>query len=255
MNNKIFEPIDLSDLIEAEQLKTTESLVASIEAYQKRIVSNLTGSGFLWKRAATYSRTLVTKLGSVDLRIVKLKRKNGPAGEVTSPILDALCIRRQKYSPDVRMILADMAARLSYDDSRKQFREITGIEIPKRTIHSFVQEIGKRLKEEAIATEEIYQRQQPPLIAVLADGTKTRSVYPTPNNVKVAMKYDQLTKEKRLVSIGVNNGWNDANGKTPKNTVIVSDAEEEIPDSITHAEARSGACGEGFSLPNVDGRS
>ncbi len=37
-----------------------------------------------------------------------------------------------------------MAARLSYDDSRKQFMEITGIEIPKRTIHSIL--LSRRLE-------------------------------------------------------------------------------------------------------------
>lgn len=214
-----------------EQLKTAESLAESIETYQSRIAVGLIQSGG-WERAASYARTLVTKLGKLRIRVVKLR--NTSTREISSPILDVLSIRRLKYSNDMRIVLADMAARLSYDDSRKQFKEITGVEVPKRTIHSFVQEIGKRLKEEV----SLSARKMSPAIAVLADGTKTRSIYPTQNNVKVAMKYDQLTKEKRLVSIGVNNGWNDAKDKTSRNTVIVSDAEEEIPDSITHSEVQ-----------------
>jgi adenylosuccinate lyase len=109
------------------------------------------------------------------------------------------------------MMLADMAARLSYDDSRKQFMEITGVEVPKRTIHSFVQEIGSELKEKQQQKASLLPDEEAmTVVPVLADGTKTRSIYETDNYVKVAMKYDQSTKEKRLVSIGVNNGWHDA---------------------------------------------
>lgn len=39
------------------------------------------------------------------------------------------------------------------------------------------------------------------------------------------------------MSIGVNNGWHDAKGKTSSaNTVIVSDAEEEIPENVAHSD-------------------
>src|SRR5487761_864130 len=136
-----------------------------------------------------------------------------------------------------------MAARLSYDDSRKQFMEITGIEVPKRTIHSFVQEIGSKLKEEqerkSVSTATMGDEEDDQLITVLADGTKTHSIYETNNDVKVAMKYDGSTKEKRLLSIGVNNGWKDAKGKTNlENTVIVSDAEEEIPQNMAHSDVQ-----------------
>jgi hypothetical protein len=240
LNSTIYEPIDLSDLIEAEQLKTLESLSESIEKYQGRIVAGLVEPGGGWERATSYTKTLVTKLGKVRVKVIKLRNKS--TGKINSPILDLLSIRRKKYSPDVRMILADMAARLSYNDSRKQFMEITGVEVPKRTIHSFVQEIGSKLKEgqQQTASSTTRQEESPMMIVpVLADGTKTHSVYETNNDVKVAMKYDQFTKEKRLLSIGVNNGWDDAKGKTNReNTVIVSDAEEEIPQNISHSDVQ-----------------
>jgi hypothetical protein len=51
LNSTIYEPIDLSDLIEAEQLKTVESLSESIEKYQGRIVAGLVEPGSGWERA------------------------------------------------------------------------------------------------------------------------------------------------------------------------------------------------------------
>jgi hypothetical protein len=243
LNERIYESIDLSDLIEAEQLKTVESLAESIDKYQARIVAQLVEPEGGWQRAASsYTRILVTKLGKLKIRVIKLRNKF--TGEIRSPILDALQIRRKKYSLDVRIILADMAARLSYDDSRKQFMEITGVEIPKRTIHSFVQEIGSKLKDQQREEHTSLSAEtegESPMIAVpvLADGTKTHSIYETNNDVKVAMKYDQSSGEKRLISIGVNNGWDDAKGKTYReNTIIISDAEEEIPQSIAHSDVQ-----------------
>lgn len=81
------------------------------------------------------------------------------------------------------------------------------------------------------------QRRIEASIVVMADGTKTHSIiYPTQNVVKVAMAYDERTGEKRILSIGVNNGWRDAQGRTPKDAIVVSDAEEEIPENMPHSD-------------------
>jgi hypothetical protein len=70
----------------------------------------------------------------------------------------------------------------------------------------------------------------------MADGTETHSVYPTQNVVKVAMAYDENTGKKRILSIGVNTGWRDAERKTPKDAIVISDAEEEIPFYVPHSD-------------------
>jgi transposase-like protein len=168
----------------------------------------------------------VTSLGEIELTVIKVRR----GGRVTSPILDFLGIRRRRYSNELRMLLADMAARLSYGETRKQFREITGLDIPKRTIHSFVQEIGAKLGE-ASASRMI---EEP--IVVMADGTRTHSIYQTQNTVKVAISYDQDTGEKSILSVGVNKGWMEAQGRTPSDAIVVSDADEEISLYISHSD-------------------
>jgi hypothetical protein len=224
--------IDLTELIENERIRSAEHLKARIEEIQEWIVSRYAGGG--WSRSTAYSRTLVTSLGELELTVVKMRSRRGKV--VRSPILDILGIRRRRYSSEVRMLLADMAARLSYGDTRKQFREITGVDVPKRTIHSFVQEVGEELGDASTSRRLPPQRRIEAPKVVMADGTKTHSIYPTQNVVKVAMAYDEGTGEKRILSIGVNNGWRDAQGRTPKDSIVVSDAEEEIPENMPHSD-------------------
>jgi len=177
--------IDLADLIEREQIKTLTSLSKAIEALQARLVADLEASG--WKRSTSYQRPLVTKLGRVVFTVIKVKRD----GRVFSPIVYALKIEKRKYSRDVRILLADKASRLSYHDAMTDFQNHTGVRVPKRTIRSFVQEVGKQLGE---ANQANVSCEMPAV--VMADGTKTHSVYPTLNQVHIVIGYDPDTRRK-----------------------------------------------------------
>jgi hypothetical protein len=180
--------IDLADLIEREQIKTLASLSDAIEALQARLVEKLETSG--WKRSTSYQRPLVTKLGRVIFTVIKVKRD----GRVSSPIIYALKIEKRKYSRDVKTLLADKASRLSYQDAQIDFQNHTGVKVPKRTIHSFVQEVGKQLGE---ANQAKVSCEEPPV--VMADGTKTHSIYPTLNQVRIIIGYDPDTHRKTLL--------------------------------------------------------
>jgi len=68
-------------------------------------------------------------------------------GRKSSPIIDALDVKHRKYSRDVRMKIAELASKVSYNDSRLEFETATSVHIPKRTIHCFVQEIVQPLFE------------------------------------------------------------------------------------------------------------
>ena len=203
-------------MVAEERIKTTGSLKTSIEAVQEGVVKDLGGKG--WKRAATYTRTLVTMLGVLNLRIVKVR--DASTGRVTSPILDMLAIRRRKYSREVKIVCADMAARLSYNDSKIEFEKTTGIVIPKRTIHSFVQEIGALIASSPRKANDI---------VLMADGTKTHSVYSTDNEVRVAISCSP--EGKSLFGLTVNKGW-DSIPKATGPHILVSDAERSIRSSL-----------------------
>jgi hypothetical protein len=75
-----------------------------MEEPQERVVAEYWEEG--WSRSTSYSRWLVTSLGGIELIVVKVRR----GGRVTSPTLDVLGIRRRRYSNELRMLLADMAA-------------------------------------------------------------------------------------------------------------------------------------------------
>jgi hypothetical protein len=160
-----------------------------------------------WRRSTIYQRPLVAKLG-----------------RVFSPIIYALNIEKRKYSRDVRMLLADKASRLSYQDAMIDFQNHTGVKVPKRTIHSFVQEIGKALGEVNQANISCEEPQ-----VVMADGTKAHSIYPTMNQVRIIIGYDPDTRRKTLLHASVNHDWNQVEEKVNlENSILVSDAERSM---------------------------
>jgi hypothetical protein len=205
-------------LIEREQIKTLASLSNAIEALQAKLVEDLKASG--WRRSTSYQRPLVTKLGRVVFTVVKVKR----AHRVCSPIIYALNIEKRKYSRDVKMLLADKASRLSYQDAQIDFQNHTGVKVPKRTIHSFVQEVGKQLGE---ANQAKVSCEEPPV--VMADGTKTHSVYPTLNRVNIVIGYDPDTHRKTLLHASVNQDWNQIGREVnTRNSSLIGDADRGI---------------------------
>jgi transposase-like protein len=210
--------IDLADLIEREQIKTLERLSKAIEALQARLIEKLEASG--WRRSTSYQRPLVTKLGRVIFRVVKVRRGR----RVFSPLIYALRIEKRKYSRDVRMLLADKASRLSYQDALTDFQNHTGVEVPKSTIRSFVLEVGRELGEANQAKVNLE-----PLPVVMADRTKTHSIYPTLNEVSVVIGYDPNTHRKTLLHASVNQDWNQVGSRVnTKKSSLIGDADRSI---------------------------
>lgn len=208
-------------MVRQERINTAVRLKERIESLQEEMVGDILSSG--WSRAATYRRKLVTMLGEIELRVIKLRNTQG---DVVSPLLDALSIRRRRYSNEVRMVCADMASRLSYNDTKIELERTTGISIPKRTIHSFVQEIGPRLKE---ANEDVVRGEHP--TTMIGDGTAVRSVYPTQNQVRVAITQENNHGTRRLYGLVVNAPWETV--PRPDNPyILVSDAEPGLVDGL-----------------------
>jgi hypothetical protein len=123
MSRTAEEPIDLSDFVKAQKTKSTEDLSASIEAHQQRMIDNLG-----WSRVGTYQKGFVASIGKIRLTVQRARK---PGGGTTSPILDALSIRKKKYSDELRMRLASKASRDSYGKVQEDFEEETGITLPK----------------------------------------------------------------------------------------------------------------------------
>ena len=106
-----WEDIDLASIIKAEKIESAVRLKEKIEGLQENVVYEMVNEGY--RIAGSYTRKLIIGLGVVKLKIIKLKNDD----KITSPMLDRLGIRRERYSRGVKMKLADMASVASYGES------------------------------------------------------------------------------------------------------------------------------------------
>ncbi|MBS7614899.1 hypothetical protein KEJ18_04125 [Candidatus Bathyarchaeota archaeon] len=135
--------------------------------------------------------------------------------KTSSPILDALDVKRRKYARDVRMKLAEFASKMSYNDSSLEFETATGVHVPKRTIHSFVQEIAPPLLEANKTADE--------LGVVLGDSTEVRGLESKEmNNVHIL-----LSEGGELLHLGVNGEW-----PSSEAGILISDNEPGLTNAV-----------------------
>ena len=209
--------IDLSHLIKRANGHSQNELVRLIEERQEELILEFCGPKYSrshpYKRGGSYTKTLVTGIGVIRFKVKRVIRRID--GRTSSPILDALDVRCQKYSRDVRMKLAEFASKMSYNDSRLEFETATGVHVPKRTIHSFVKEIAPKLLEANKTTDE-------PGI-VLGDSTEVRALGSKEmNNVHIL-----LSDGGQLLHLGVNSKWPNV-----KADALVSDNEPGLINAV-----------------------
>jgi len=224
--------IDLSSMTDEVREESKEELKRLIEIKQARLIASLCGIEEEGRRAfyiaGSYSKGLVTRLGKIEFRVVRVRV--GLDGPSSSPILDVLGIRKRKYALDVRMLCADAASRLSYADASAEIENAMGLRVPKRTIHSFINEIGPKL---AKANERNSQRSRSPVI--IPDGTKVHGTgSQEKNEVNVVIGYDPANGSKRLLAASVNRSWEEVGGRLARSRAMrdpiamVSDAERDM---------------------------
>ena len=84
-------------------------------------------------------RTLVTRLGRVDLEVQRVRDRQGR--RTFAPLLVALGIGKRRYTPELRLAAAELATRTSYGEASEALERSLGLRIPRRTIWDFLQEI------------------------------------------------------------------------------------------------------------------
>jgi len=233
--------IDLASLIDGAHQESRDELKLLIERCQDGVIGSLCsvtyGGRRVFYRAGSYRRKLITRLGLIELRVVKVRSMLD--GRVFSPILDRLGIRGRKYAHDVRMLCAEMASRLSYADASVEIENTIGLRIPKRTIHSFLMEIAPQI---AKANEENVQQSMNPVI--MADGTKVHSTSHIKNEVNIVIGYNPADGSKQLIAASVNKPWDrigeklNASDMMKGSIAMVSDAERSISLSLQGDLAR-----------------
>ncbi|MDG6927324.1 MAG: hypothetical protein JRN26_04290 [Nitrososphaerota archaeon] len=155
--------------------------------------------------------------------MIKLRNDDG----IVSPLPGILGIRR-KYSNEIK--LADMASVASYGESSRTFRNITGIDVPKSTIHG--QGVGSMIKIQGSVNKNSE-----------LDGTEAHSTGQKNSSIKVAISYDEKSHQKSLVSLSVNREW----PEFPEGTA--SDAGREIQNNASVHQL--GSCCKGHLVHDV----
>jgi hypothetical protein len=189
--------IDLTDLIGCVNSRSRLELVGLVEERREQLIEGLCGPRYsrshLYRRGGSYTKTLITGIGGIRFRVKRVISRSD--GRVSSPILEALDVRRRRYSRDVRMKLVDFASKMSCGDAGLEFEAATGVRVPRRTIHSLVQEIAPRLLEANQAST----RQG----LVLGDTTKVRALKSREMNEVHVL----LSGSSQVLSLEVNGGW------------------------------------------------
>jgi len=213
--------IILADLIEELKTKSRDSLLEAIEVYQEKLLDELCGKkrkpNRIYKRAGSNQRpkTIITPLGMIQFKTWKVK--NHATGETLTPILDILDVRGRKYARQVKAQCAELTSKLSYGDTREEYHRLTGLRIPKSTIHGFTQELTAGMLN---ANLNATTRNQPRRRVILADGTELRSLQRGEfNQVRVAISVDRGSK--RLLNLTVNQPYS----TLPKDSILISDGD------------------------------
>ena len=107
--------IDLAELAEQARTHSRRELVNLIERRQEKIVEELCGPNYSrgrsYRRGDSYNKSLVTCLSEIRLKAKKIIRRSD--GKTATPILEALDVKRRRYSRGVRMRLAEFASKMS----------------------------------------------------------------------------------------------------------------------------------------------
>jgi len=212
--------IDLADLIEDLKEKDRRSLSEAIEAYQETLLDELCGKkrkpNRIYRRAGSNRRpkTIVTPLGMVQFKTWKVE--NHATGETLTPMLDIINVRGRRYTRQVKAQCAELTSKLSYGDTREEYHRLTGVWIPKSTIHGFIQELAPDM----LQTQLDIQPQPEGLTVVQADATEVRAIKTGEfNQVHVTLSVSPTSKQ--LLGLTVNKPYTGV----PSGSILISDGD------------------------------
>jgi hypothetical protein len=120
----------------------------------------------------------------------------------------------------VKAQCTELTSKLSYGDTSEEYHRLTGLRVPKSTIHGFTQEIAPDMLNANLNAAAPTQPQKP---VILADGTEVRSVQRGEfNQVRIAIGVDGDSKQ--LLNLTVNRPYQNI----PKDSILISDGEPSL---------------------------
>jgi hypothetical protein len=137
-------PIELTQLLNRAYHLGRDALGSLLEEAETSLWEDLRrhelpNGGPRFVRHGTRPRTFVTRMGRVDLRVHRVRDRQG--GGTFVPLLAALGLGKRRYTPELRVAAAELATRTSYGEASEAIERDLGLRIPRRTIWNFLQEI------------------------------------------------------------------------------------------------------------------
>jgi len=215
--------IDLAEIIQDINAHSRSELINQINERQEQIIMQLCGPkysrkhSFKFKRAGSYTKKVTTLLGNISFKVQKVR--NRIDNSIASPILEYLDLKRRKYSKDLRVALAEYASKMSYRDASLEFETATGIHVPKRTIHRFVQEIAPKLLQASNAQNHPAEETE----TLMGDATEVRALCSREMN----MVHVLISGGGELLHLDVNGEWPNRRAET-----LISDSEPGLTNAV-----------------------
>jgi len=157
------------------------------------------GEGSRFRKAGTAKRTLVTRHGVIEFRLVKVKSLEN--GSMMRPFLLCMGLEpRKRIVDDLVLECAEAANYLTYRDSEKVIESLTGAEVSRHRVHSCVQRVGAHMDRER-------RKASRKADLLYADGTKAHGLDGKKNEINVILGKDTETGEKSLLGLTVNRKW------------------------------------------------
>lgn len=217
-------------------------LKSALTKLQDELIMDLCGPKYERKpsrevlRAGTTSRTLWTRHGKVEFRVVRVHDLRNDC--YFRPLLVYVgVLPRQRIVDDLVLECAELATYLTYRDSKMMIENLTNAEVSKCRIHGCVQRVGAFMNEE---------RRKAPVQdqdLILGDGTKCHGLGGKKNEINVVLGKNQVTGEKNLLGLDVNGDWSETLGQFRGNaSVAVSDNESSLRNALLERVANYQAC-------------
>ena len=207
-------------------------LKAVIEKAQDQLITELCGRKYgrnrdaRFKRAGTTDRTLVTRHGTIEFKLAKVRSLENES--ILRPLLLDIGLEPWKrIVEDLVFECAETATYLTYRDSKTVIENLTKAKVSKHRIHAYVQKVGSFIDKERRETA------AGKVDLLYADGTKTHGLEGKKNEINVIVGKDQKKGEKKLLGLTVNKKWTETaeqfNGKAD---VLISDADRELRNAL-----------------------
>ena len=183
-----------------------EILKSAIAKLQDDLLVELCGPKYIrhtdrkFKRAGTTNRTLSTRHGKIEFRLVKLRSIEN--GCIIRPLLLYAGVEpKKRIVDDLALECAEIATYLTYRDSKTVIENLTNVEVSKCRIHGCVQRVGEFMNRERRSS---FVKSQD---LIEGDGTKCHALGGKKNEINVVLGKNQTTGEKSLLGLSVNEDW------------------------------------------------